>query len=48
VTERAGQAFHVMASTSNKDLYSYDGVVAVVSNDIPSHGLWHIYNYSEQ
>ncbi|XP_062163725.1 ceramide kinase isoform X2 [Alnus glutinosa] len=29
VTERAGQAFHVMASTSNKDLYSYDGVVAV-------------------
>ncbi|KAE8056828.1 hypothetical protein FH972_013565 [Carpinus fangiana] len=29
VTQRAGQAFHVMASTSNKELYSYDGVVAV-------------------
>ncbi|XP_041021483.1 ceramide kinase isoform X2 [Juglans microcarpa x Juglans regia] len=29
VTQRAGQAFHVMASTLNQELYSYDGVVAV-------------------
>ncbi|KAM3682924.1 hypothetical protein ACJW31_12G107400 [Castanea mollissima] len=29
VTQRAGQALHVMTSTSNKELYSYDGVVAV-------------------
>ncbi|KAG6698887.1 hypothetical protein I3843_08G041700 [Carya illinoinensis] len=29
VTQKAGQAFHVMASTSNQELYSYDGVVAV-------------------
>ncbi|VFQ72768.1 unnamed protein product [Cuscuta campestris] len=29
VTERAGQAFDVMASISNKELHSYDGVVAV-------------------
>jgi hypothetical protein len=42
VTQRAGQAFHVMASTSNKELYSYDGVVAVVSTEIPSHGLCHV------
>lgn len=40
MTQRAGQAFHVMASTSNKELFSYDGVVAVVSNEIPSHGLF--------
>lgn len=37
MTQRAGQAFQVMASTSNKELYSYDGVVVVVSNGIPSH-----------
>lgn len=29
VTQKAGQAFNVMASTSNKELYSYDGVVVV-------------------
>lgn len=37
MTQRAGQAFNVMASTSNQELYSYDGVVAVVSNEISSH-----------
>lgn len=31
VTERANHAFDVMASTSNKDLKMYDGIVAVVS-----------------
>lgn len=31
VTERAGHAFDVMASTANKDLKMYDGIVAVVS-----------------
>lgn len=36
MTQRAGQAFNVMASTSNLELYSYDGVVAVVSNEISS------------
>ncbi|XP_044506917.1 ceramide kinase-like isoform X3 [Mangifera indica] len=29
VTERAGHAFDVMASTTNKELNSYDGVIAV-------------------
>lgn len=31
VTERAGHAFDVMASLANKELNSYDGVIAVVS-----------------
>lgn len=31
VTERAGHAFDVMASMTNRELSSYDGVVAVVS-----------------
>lgn len=35
VTQRAGQAFDVMASTKNKELSSYDGVLAVVSHEIP-------------
>jgi hypothetical protein len=42
VTQKAGQAFNVMASTSNKELYSYDGVVVVVSNEIPSHVICHM------
>lgn len=29
ITQRAGQAFDVMASTSNEELYAYDGVIAV-------------------
>lgn len=31
VTERANHAFDVMASTADKDLKMYDGIVAVVS-----------------
>lgn len=31
MTERAGHAFDVMASTANEDLEMYDGIVAVVS-----------------
>ncbi|CAN4121769.1 unnamed protein product [Withania somnifera] len=31
VTERAGQAFDIMSSITNRELRSYDGVVAVVS-----------------
>lgn len=34
MTQRAGQAFDVMASTSNKELNLYDGVVSVVSNNL--------------
>jgi hypothetical protein len=30
VTERAGQAFDMMSSMTNKELNSYDGVIAVV------------------
>lgn len=37
VTQRAGQAFDVMSSITNEDLNVYDGVIAVVSNEIPSH-----------
>lgn len=33
MTHRAGQAFDVMASISNRELNSYDGVVAVVSDN---------------
>ncbi len=36
VTERAGHAFDVMASLANKELNSYDGVIAVVSMRILS------------
>lgn len=36
VTQRAGQAFDVMSSITNEDLNVYDGVIAVVSNEIPS------------
>lgn len=32
MTQRAGQAFDVMVSTSNRELNSYDGVVTVVSS----------------
>lgn len=35
VTERAGHASDVMASFTNRELSSYDGVVTVVSNKIP-------------
>ena len=42
MTQRAGQALHVMTSTSNKELYSYDGVVAVVCNEIPSIVICHL------
>lgn len=31
VTERAGQAYDVMTSITNRELCSYDGVVTVVS-----------------
>lgn len=31
MTQRAGHAFDMMASIANKELSSYDGVVAVVS-----------------
>jgi len=31
VTERAGHAFDVMASIQNKELHTYDGIIAVVS-----------------
>lgn len=34
VTQRAGHAFDVMASISNEELNSYDGVIAVVSHEI--------------
>lgn len=30
VTERAGQAFDMMSSLTNKELNSYDGAIAVV------------------
>lgn len=36
MTERAGHAFDVMASTTNEELNSYDGAVAVVSDWISS------------
>ena len=36
MTERAGQAFDVMSSVTNKELNSYDGVVAVVRTYLPS------------
>lgn len=32
VTERAGHAYDTMATIGNKELISYDGVIAVVSN----------------
>lgn len=32
MTQRAGEAFDVMASIANKELNLYDGVVTVVSN----------------
>ena len=34
VTQRAGHAFDVMASISNEELNSYDGVIAVVSQEV--------------
>lgn len=37
MTQRAGQAFDVMSSITNEDLNLYDGVVAVVSIEIPSY-----------
>lgn len=40
VTQRAGQAFDVMASISDKELNSYDGVIAVVSHEIPYHAFF--------
>lgn len=36
VTQRAGHAFDVMTSTTNEELNSYDGAVAVVSDWIPA------------
>lgn len=42
VTERAGHAFGVMASISNRELSSYDGVVVVVSNEI----FFLVFNFS--
>lgn len=32
MTQRAGHAYDAMASIGNKELISYDGVIAVVSN----------------
>lgn len=37
MTQRARHAFDVMSSITNEDLNVYDGVIAVVSNEIPSH-----------
>ena len=36
MTQRAGHAFDLMFSLTNRELNTYDGVVAVVSNNIPS------------
>lgn len=35
MTQRAGQAFDVLVSITNKELSSYDGVIAVVRHEIP-------------
>ena len=40
MTERAGHAFDVMASTANNELKSYNGVIAVVSIKIPQIHLY--------
>lgn len=35
VTQRSGHAYDMMASIGNKELASYDGVIAIVSYNFP-------------